>query len=115
MKSVSFVFTLLRAIETLAKTELNSAGQLDLPPSIFFDTSIDYFDMDRVGGLSSHLFRKFHTQVAESLAIPDYAVSDGAASQRGPGPAQTTFGVTFLGGGGQQQHQLAAVITGTPR
>lgn len=58
-----------------------------IPPSMFYDTSVSYFEMERVGGLSNYLYKAHHKEVSEALSIPDYinaATSSGAPS---PPPA----------------------------
>lgn len=51
------------------------------PCSIFYDTSISYFDMERVGGLASYLYKAHHIEVSTKLSIPDYLSSIIPATQ----------------------------------
>lgn len=87
-------FCFLRTITELYSEEVDSNNENrlpDIPPSMFYDTSISYFEMERVGGLASYLYKAHHREVAQALSIPDYitpaaTTADPAHSNRGNNP-----------------------------
>lgn len=82
-------FCFLRTITELYSEEVenNSENRLpDIPSTMFYDTSISYFEMERVGGLASYLYKAHHREVSQSLSIPDYITPAAPAGDRGNNP-----------------------------
>lgn len=77
-KSMCTFFCFLKTVSELYNEEIrqeNGSKEIrlpDLPSALFYDTSINYFDMERVGGLASYLYKTCHTEVSTNLSIPDY-------------------------------------------
>lgn len=68
-------FCFLRTIAELYSEEVEQNDKNCLPgipPTMFYDTSVLYYEIERVGGLSSYLYKAHHREVSESLSIPDY-------------------------------------------
>jgi len=81
-------FCFLRTVGDLycSEVEQNDEQKLpDIPSSMFFDTSISYYDMERVGGIVSYLYKTHHKEVCQALSIPDYMPNNAAAPTPAPG------------------------------
>jgi len=65
---------MLQTISELFQEEVASGVDKlpDIPSSVFYDTSINYYEIERVGGLASYLYKTYHVEVAQQLNIPDY-------------------------------------------
>jgi hypothetical protein len=49
-----------------------SLGLPDIPPSMFYDMTINYHETERLGGLANYLYKTHHMEVSQALSIPDY-------------------------------------------
>lgn len=69
-------FCLLNTISELYAEEVDNnkteTDLPDLPSSLFYDTSLAYYDMERLGGLASYLYKTYHREISTKLSIPDY-------------------------------------------
>ncbi len=99
-------FCFLRTITELYSEEVenNSDNRLpDIPSTMFYDTSISYFEMERVGGLASYLYKAHHREVSQSLSIPDYI-----------SPAAPTGDTTTANRGNNPMHHNATPMPSAP-
>ena len=82
-KAMCTFFRFLKVVAVLNSEEIEENSELkmvDLLPSMFYDTTINYYDIERVGGLSSYLYKAHHLEVSRVLNIPDY-ISNNAHNQ----------------------------------
>ncbi|XP_021964522.1 E3 ubiquitin-protein ligase RNF123 isoform X2 [Folsomia candida] len=90
-KAMCCFFSFLRTISELYSEEVEHCTEIkfpNIPPCIFYDTSVAYHDMERVGGLASYLYKAHHTDIATKLSIPDYIQEKPAAtSSEQPDPS----------------------------
>ncbi|CAL8088738.1 unnamed protein product [Orchesella dallaii] len=74
-KAMATFFCFLRTVGDLYREEVENNDEQklpDFPCSMFFDTSISYYEMERVGGIASYLYKTHHKEVCQALSIPDY-------------------------------------------
>lgn len=65
----------MRTIAELYAEEVDRTGENhlpDIPTTLFYDTSVSFYEMERVGGLASYLYKVHHKEVSQALSIPDY-------------------------------------------
>lgn len=70
--TLCYFYRLLSVIRYLWMTEIDDAPLL-IPISKFYDGSIDYFNIDRLGGVLSHLVKTHHGELAEELG-PEHPI-----------------------------------------
>lgn len=81
-------FRFLKVVAVLNAEEVESNSDLkmiDLLPAMFYDTTINYYDIERVGGLSSYLYKAHHLEVSRALNIPDYIANNAQSQGRSDG------------------------------
>ncbi|CAG7734881.1 unnamed protein product [Allacma fusca] len=83
-KAMCTFFRFLKTIAVLYSEELEENSELrlpEIPPAMFYDTTVNYYDIERVGGLSSYLYKSNHVEISQALHIDDY-ILNGANNQQ---------------------------------
>lgn len=58
---------LLTVFEELWREEEATSGTVFIPPRLFYDGALNYFDTHRLGGLESHLLKTFKKELSKAL------------------------------------------------
>lgn len=80
--TLCYFYRLLGVIRSLWMAEIDE-GPLFVPVINFFDGSIDYFSIDRLGGVLSHLVKTHQGELAQELGAEHPTFSLNASNNAG--------------------------------